>query len=72
MKSICEMTAHEIRMAYDKKELTVTEVTKAFLDSIKEKDDDIKAYITVCEEDAMKKAKEVQEMFDAGKECHST
>lgn len=68
MKSICEMTAHEIREAYNKKELTVQEVTKAFLDNIKEKDEDIKAYITVCEEAAMKKAEEVQAMFDEGKE----
>ena len=59
MKSICEMTAHEIRDAYDKKELTVPEVTKAFLENIKLKDNDIKAYITVCEEEALKKAEEV-------------
>ncbi len=68
MNSICEMTAHEIRDAYDKKELTVTEVTKAFLDNIKEKDNDIKAFITVCEDEAMKKAEEVQKMFDDGKD----
>ena len=56
MKSICEMTVKEIREAYDKKELTVQEVTRAFLDNIKEKDEEIKAYITVCEEEAMKKS----------------
>ena len=67
MKSICEMTAHEIRDAYDKKELTVPEVTKAFLENIKLRDNDIKAYITVCEEEALKKAEEVQAMFDEGK-----
>ena len=68
MKNICELTAHEIREMYDKKEITVPEVVKAFLDKIKEKDDSIKAYITVCEEEALKKADEVQAMFDAEKE----
>ena len=66
MKNICELTAHEIREMYDKKEITVPEVVKAFLDRIKEVDSDIKAYITVCEEEAMKKANEVQELFDKG------
>ena len=66
MKNLYELTAHEIREMYDKKEATVPEVTKAFLDRIKEVDSDIKAYITVCEEEAMKKAEEVQALFDKG------
>ena len=66
MKNICELTAHEIREMYDKKEITVPEVVKAFLDRIKEADSNINAYITVCEEEAMKKANEVQELFDKG------
>lgn len=67
MKSICEMTAHEIREAYDKKELKVVDVVKAFLENIKLKDGDIKAYITLCEEEAIKNAERVQAMFDEGK-----
>ena len=65
MKNILELTAYELREAYEKRELTVPEVTKVYLDNIKEKDNDIKAYITVCEEDAMKKAEEVQAKFDS-------
>lgn len=64
MKNILELTAHELREAYENKELTVQEVTKAYIDNIKEKDKDIKAYITLCEENAMKKAEEVQAKFD--------
>ena len=71
MKNICELTAHEIREMYDKKEITVPEVVKAFLDRIKEKDDSIKAYITVCEEEALKKAEEVQALFDKGEKLGS-
>ena len=59
MKDILELTAHELRVAYENKELTVAEVTKAYIESIKAKDLDIKAYITICEEDALKKAEEV-------------
>ena len=66
MKNLYELTAHEIREMYEKKETTVPEVTKAFFDRIKEVDGDIKAYITVCEEEAMKKASEVQALFDKG------
>jgi len=68
MKRICEMTASELKEAYRKKELTVPEVTKAFLEEIKAKDEEIKAYITVCEEFAMQKAEEVQAKFDRKEE----
>ena len=68
MKSICEMTAEEIGKAYREKTLTVPEVVKAFLDNIGKEDEEIKAYITVCKEEALKKADEVQAMFDDGKE----
>ena len=68
MKSICEMTVEEIAKAYREKTLTVPEVTKAFLDNIEKEDENIKAYITVCKEEALKKADEVQAMFDEGKE----
>lgn len=68
MKSICEMTAEEIGKAYREKTLTVPEVVKAFLDNIEKEDEKIKAYITVCKEEALKKADEVQAMFDGGKE----
>ena len=66
MNKICEMTAHEIREMYDRKETTVIEVTKAFLENIKEKDKDINAFITVCEEEALKQAEEVQKLFENG------
>ena len=68
MKSIGEMTAEEIGKAYREKTLTVPEVVKAFLDNIEKEDEKIKAYITVCKEEALKKADEVQAMFDAEKE----
>ena len=34
MKDILELTAHELRIAYENKDLTVSEVTKAYLNNI--------------------------------------
>lgn len=66
MKNLYEYTAHEIREMYDKKEVTVVDVVKSYLDRIKAEDEKIKAYITVCEEDALKEAERVQTLFDNG------
>ena len=68
MKRICEMTVSEIKEAYQNKELTVPEVIKAFMEEIKAKDNAIKAYITVCEDEAMKKAEEIQEKMEKGEQ----
>ncbi len=63
---ITKLTAIELRKKYENKELTVPQVVRAFLDKIKMEDEKIKAYITVCEEEAMQKAEKVQEKYDAG------
>ena len=68
MKNICEYTAHEIHEKYINKELKVIDVVKAFFDKIKTDDEKIKAYITLCEEEALKEAKEIQVRIDNGEE----
>lgn len=68
MKNICEYTAHEIHEKYISKELKVVDVVKAFFDKIKADDEKVKAFITLCEEDAMKAAEKVQARIDAGEE----
>ena len=57
------LRAWEIAQGYRNKDFSCEEVTREFLDNIKEKDGEINAYITVTEEMAMKKAKEVDEKF---------
>jgi aspartyl-tRNA(Asn)/glutamyl-tRNA(Gln) amidotransferase subunit A len=66
MKELYELTASEIREKYDKKEVTVVEVVKSFLNRIKEEDEKIKAFITVCEDSALAMAEKVQVLFDKG------
>ncbi|MBQ6860910.1 MAG: Asp-tRNA(Asn)/Glu-tRNA(Gln) amidotransferase subunit GatA [Clostridia bacterium] len=68
MKNICEYTAHEIHEKYINKELKVVDVVKAFFEKIKTDDEKIKAYITLCEEEALKEAEEVQARIDNGEE----
>ncbi len=61
---ICKFTAHEIRDGYKNKDFTVKEVVEAFYKNIEEKDGDIKAFITLCKEDALKEAEEKQTKID--------
>ena len=68
MKNICEYTAHEIHEKYISKELKVVDVVKAFFNKIKTYDEKIKAYITLCEEEALKDAELIQAKIDNGEE----
>lgn len=63
---ITRLTASQIREKYETKELTVPQVVKAYFEKIKADDEKIKAYITLCEEEAMQKAEAVQKKYDAG------
>ena len=42
------------------------QVVKAYFEKIKAEDSKIKAYITLCEEEAMNKAEEMQKRYDSG------
>ncbi len=53
MRDIIKLTAHEIRDGYKNKEFTCADVVNAFYKSIEEKDENIKAYITLCKEQAL-------------------
>ena len=61
-----ELTAHELMDKLAKKEVTITDITKSYIDRIKDKDKDVEAFITVTEEQALAKAKDVQERVEKG------
>lgn len=67
MKNICEMTALEISTAIKNKEITVEEAVNAFFDAIDKHDTKLHCYNTVCKDEALKRAKEVQQGIDSGK-----
>ncbi len=56
---LCELTVHELAEKLESREITSVEITKAYYDRIKEKDPEVRAYVTLLEEDALKKAEEV-------------
>lgn len=67
MKNICEMTALEISTAIKNKKITVEEAVNAFFDVIDKYDTKLHCYNTVCKDEALKRAKEVQQGIDSGK-----
>lgn len=63
---ITELTVHELKEKLANKELTISQITKAYIDRINEKEKDIGAFVTVLEENSMNKAKEIEEKVNSG------
>lgn len=63
---ILNLTALELGKAIKEGKTTSVEATKAVLDAVAATDDKINAYITVCGEEALKKAAEVQAKIENG------
>ena len=64
--NITELTVHELQEKIKNKELTITEITNAYIDRINEKEKDVNAFITLLTDDASKKAKEIEEKINNG------
>ena len=64
--NITDLTVHELKEKLDKKELTISEVTKAYVDRIVEKEDDIKAFVTTLTDTALEQAKIIEEKVNNG------
>lgn len=58
---ITKLTVHELKEKLANKELTITEITKVYIDRINEKEKDIGAFVTTLEEQSLQKAKEIEE-----------
>ena len=61
-----ELTVHELAEKLEKKEITSEELVKSYFDRIKEKDKDVKAYVSTLEEKAIEKAKEIDKARSNG------
>ena len=66
MMDITELTVHELQDKLKNKEITVKEITKAYIDRINEKEKDVQAFVTTLTEDATKKAEEIQSKIENG------
>ncbi len=65
---ITELTVHELKEKLEKNELTSEEITKAYVDRINDKEKDIDAFVTINTEEALDKAKKIDEERKQGKE----
>ncbi len=63
---ITKLTIKEARSLLDSKQISAIELTNTFLDRIKKLDVQVDAYLTICEESALKQASEAQNKIDAG------
>lgn len=59
-------TVKELREKLDRKEISAAELAKSCLDRISEKDSDIKSFLTVCGDSALKQAEAAQKRINAG------
>ena len=63
---ITELTVHELQEKLKNKEISVTEITKAYNNRIKEKDKDVQAFITTLEDESTKQAEEIENKIESG------
>ena len=63
---ITELTVHELQEKLKNKEISVTEITKAYNKRIKEKDKDVQAFITTLEDESTKQAEEIENKIESG------
>ena len=57
---ITELTVHELVEKLKSKELTVTEINKAYIDRINDREKDVQAFITLLTEEALKEAESIE------------
>ena len=63
---ITELTVHELVEKLKNKELTSTDITRAYVNRINEKENDVQAFITPLTDEALSKAEEIDKNKDNG------
>ena len=64
--NITNLTVHELQEKLAKNELTITDITKAYVDRIIEKEPQVEALITTLTEEAIKQAEDLQNKKEKG------
>ena len=65
---ITELTVHELQEKVKNKELRLYDITKAYVDKIEENEKDVQAFVTILTEEAIEKAKKIDEEIKNGEE----
>ena len=63
---ITELTVHELKEKLANKELTICEITNAYVNRINEKEEDVEAFVTTLCDEAVVQAKEIEEKVSSG------
>lgn len=61
-----ELTVHELLEKLEKKETTITEITKSYVDRMREKEPQVQSFVTELKEEALKNAEEIQGKVESG------
>ena len=64
---IIDLTVHELQEKLKNKEITVEEISKAYVDRIKEKEGDVQAFVNTLTDEALEQSKAIQKDIEAGK-----
>jgi len=64
--NITDLTVHELKEKLANKELTITDINKAYVDRIIEKEPEVKAFVTTLTDTALEKAKQIEEKIKSG------
>ena len=64
--NITELTVSELLEKLDKKEIKITDITKAYTERINEKENDVQAFVTLRAEEALKQAEEIETKLNNG------
>lgn len=64
--NITDLTVHELKDKLSKKELTISEINKAYIERINEKEKDLDAFMTLLTDEALEKAKKIEEKIENG------
>ena len=64
---ITNLTVHELQEKLKNKELTIHQITKAYVNRINEKESDVQAFVTTLTDDALESSEEIQSELEKGK-----
>ena len=65
---IVNLTVHELQEKLKNKEITIKEIIDAYTNRIKEKEDDVQAFVTILIAQAQEQANQIQEKMEKGEE----
>ena len=63
---ITQLTVHELLEKLERKELTITQITKAYVDRIEEKENNVQAFVTPLTKEAIEQAEVLQNKMEKG------